>query len=129
MYHNNTMAQSANISMLACWENQKRKIVITQVDNLDTIQHTICNVLELPQLDSCHQYQIQFYDTEFQKYIDLFPGSWDQFNQLLYTLSAPSPLPKINREWQLQVVTKTIDFARVNTNVYRMYIYIYIYIV
>jgi hypothetical protein len=105
------MAKPSNISMLVCYQSQKRKIVITTDANLNMIEYTICNMFNLVQL---HQYQVQFYDTEFQEYIDLYPETWNEFVQLFHTLSTPPSLPKSKPEWRLLVVCKMVDITQAN---------------
>ena len=108
------MAQSWVIWMLVHLESQKRPVIIAKNDDLNTLQHRIYQVFELPLVNGHYQYQAQFYDTEFGQHIDLCSVTWEKFLVLCRTLSTQSSPDKQHQEWHLKIINKAVSTVQEN---------------
>ncbi len=100
--------------MLVGLQSQKRPVTITEKDDLNTLQRNIFDTFELSSVNDRQQYQVQFYDAEFEEHIDLCSRTWDKFLALCRTLSTQSSPRKRSQEWHLKIVNKVVDTAQVN---------------
>jgi hypothetical protein len=108
------MAQTWSIDMLVGLQSHKRPVTITETDDLNTLQHNIFDTFELSSVNDRHQYQVQFYDAEFEEHIDLCSRTWDQFLALCRMLSTLSSPRKGSQERHLKIVNKVVGTAQVN---------------
>jgi hypothetical protein len=110
------MADNEYISMLVCWKEQRRVIKINIDDDINTIEKTISKTFQLEEVDGLSEYQIQYFDNEHQRFIDLYPDTLNPFRQLVQKLLSPEAPPKSNREWFLKIVSKTVETIRTLNN-------------
>jgi len=106
------MEDNEFITMRVHWEEQRRPIKINIHDDLNAIEKNISNTYQLQQINNLYKYQIQFYDSNCKTYMDLYPATFDQFQQLLHKLLSPSAPPQSTKEWILKIVSKTVETIR-----------------
>lgn len=101
-----------SIKMIVRWNEQRREINININDNLNTIERSIISIYQLQNTNIFQKYQIQYYHHDYQKFMDLYSDSFDEFKKLLQKLvSADAPL-KSTRNWVLKIVSRSIGFIR-----------------
>ncbi len=98
--------------MLICWSGQRRPIKININDDINIIEKTISTYYELQQVNQLHEYQLQYYDDDYQKFVDLYPNTFDRFRQLLQKLSSSEAPPKSTKQWVIKIIPKTIQPIR-----------------
>ncbi|CAF3395796.1 unnamed protein product [Rotaria sp. Silwood1] len=106
------MNTDKSIRMLACWKDQRRPVLIKIDDDISTIEKTIINVFELQQVNNFYEYQIQYYDHDYERFVDLYSETLHLFQQNLYKLLALEAPQKSSKQWTLKVVSKTIETIR-----------------
>ncbi len=80
------MDNTGSLMMAVRWESQLREITINLNDDINAIKRTIGTIYQLPRVNQLDQYQIQYFDAKYQKFMDLYPGSLEKFRLLLQTL-------------------------------------------
>jgi hypothetical protein len=100
------MSNSEFISMLVCWEQQRRMINLKNDDSLYAIEKSVENIYNLHQSNNFYEYQIQYYNRHYQTFIDLCPESFTSFQQILQELFLPNAPPKSEQIWRLKVIPK-----------------------
>ncbi|CAF4248458.1 unnamed protein product [Rotaria socialis] len=103
------------ITMLALWGEQRRPISIKINDELSIIESAIIIAFELQQINHLRNYQLQYYDNNRQRFIDLYSGTVHAFQQVLRKLSSPEPPPQSSKEWFLKIILKTITTKHHNS--------------
>jgi hypothetical protein len=106
------MDTNGQITMLVRWVDQRRPIKVNINDDLNTIEKTINDCYQLQQANDLREYQIQYYNSDYQHFTDLYPGTFDTFQQLLRKLSSSEAPPKSAKEWLLKIVSKTVQPIR-----------------
>ena len=106
------MANSEEIQLIVWWGDQRRTIKINISDDLKTIEKKINVVYQLQQGDNLSECQPQYYDSSYQRFIDLYPDSFSNFQQLLRRLSSPEAPAKPAREWTIKIVSKIVQPIR-----------------
>lgn len=97
--------------MLACFGNQRRPIKITSNDDINMIQKVIRNSYGLKENDLC-AYQIQYYDSQYEKFVDLYSNSLPDFRELLKRLSSSDAPPKSTKDWLLKIIERSTPSRR-----------------
>jgi hypothetical protein len=95
--------------MVVVWEKQRRQIKIKLNDDLNSIAERINQCYQLKQGNHLHEYQIQYYDSNYQSFMDLYPDSFGEFQQILRKLFSSEAPPRSAKEWMLKIVPKTIQ--------------------
>jgi hypothetical protein len=103
------METNEQIQMIVWWEDQRRTISISITDDLKTIEKKINTVYQLKQGNDLGGYQPQYYDSDYQHFLDLYPDSFNSFQQLLERLSSPQAPEKSMKEWTLRIVPKVVQ--------------------
>jgi len=98
--------------MIVRWNYQRREIEININDDLDAIKKGISNIYQLQQVTNLYKYQIQYYDSDYEKFMDLYPASFNSFQKLLNKLLLPEAPPKNSKEWVLKIVPRTTETMR-----------------
>ena len=78
------MADHEVVTMLVRWKDQRRLIKIKLNDDINAIEKAISNTYQLRQLNCLYEYQIQYYDSDSENFIDLYSETIDLF-QTTYT--------------------------------------------
>ena len=105
------MTNRGTIPLLVCWHKHRRQIYIQPSDTLSTIEQAINNVFGLNSSNALHNEQIQFFDNEFKKFIDLCDATMDSFQRLIQKLSTMLAPPKSTKEWRLKIVRKMVHIT------------------
>ena len=103
--------EKIRVTMLVCFGNQRRPIEIRSNDDIDKIEKTIRNNFHLEVNDLSH-YQIQYFDADYEKFVDLYSKSLTDFRNLLKRLSSPNAPPKSTREWLLKLTERSTPSRR-----------------
>ena len=98
--------------MIVCWRGQRREMKVNLNDGINDIEKAIGDKYELQGMDELNGHQIQFYHSDYQKFIDLFSQSLNEFQQLLRKLATPQAPPKSTKEWVLKIVERTVQSRR-----------------
>jgi len=106
------MVDNQYITMLVCWNDQRRPMEININDDLNAIKNSISNTYQLQQITNLYKYQIQYYDSDYENFMDLYPASFNSFQKLLSKLLLPEAPPKNSKEWVLKIVPRTIETMR-----------------
>ncbi|UJR36409.1 hypothetical protein I4U23_029132 [Adineta vaga] len=104
------MTDNGSISMIVHWKKQSRSIDIKTTDNISAIEKVIVEAFELNQNTSLSKYQIQFYDSNYQTYMDLYPKILPSFQAILCKLLSQDAPARSDKAWSLRIVSK-IDQA------------------
>lgn len=108
---NDQIVKIQTITMLAWFGNQRRPIDIKLTDDLDTIEKSIKHTYRLRGHD-LGAYQLQYYDSDYEKFVDLYPKSLGAFRKLLKKLSLPNAPPKSTKEWLLKIIERSVPDRR-----------------
>lgn len=103
------MINNESIAMLVCWKQQRRLIHLKNDDDLNTIEKSIIDIYHLQQSNKFYEYQIQFYDQNYQTFIDLYSETIHIFQQLVKRLLSSDAPPKNEKIWCLQMIPKEIE--------------------
>ena len=103
------MGDNKSITMFVKWGKQRRPIQIKQNDDLNTIEKVIMNSYQLKQINDLNGQQIQYYDSDYDMFIDLYDDTYNSFKQVLNNLFSSSPPPKSRKEWMLNIIPKTTE--------------------
>jgi hypothetical protein len=114
------MEDNQYITMVIRWNKQQRPIKININDDLNDIETTIHNTYQL-QVNNLYKYQIQYYNSEYEKFMDLYSADFNLFQKLLCTLLSPEAPPKPAKEWILKIVPKNVETIR-KLNIIKYYL-------
>ncbi|CAF1424765.1 unnamed protein product [Adineta steineri] len=103
------MTNNEPITMVVHWKEQRRLMTINRDDDMSTIEKAIVDIYQLQKVYNLSEYQIQYYDIIHQTFIDLYPGTFLLFQQLLLKLSSEAPPPRKTKAWILKIVPKTVE--------------------
>ncbi|CAF0790276.1 unnamed protein product [Rotaria sordida] len=106
------MTNDEQINMLVCWKEQRRQVLIKINDDISTIEKTIINVFQLQQVNNLYEYQIQYYDNDYQRFVDLYPETLHLFQQILHKLLSPNAPLRSTKQWILKIVSKAFETIR-----------------
>ncbi|CAF2772898.1 unnamed protein product [Rotaria sp. Silwood2] len=98
--------------MVGLWKEQRRLVPIKITDDIPTIEKTIINVFKLQEINNFNEYQIQYYDNDYQRFIDLYSETLHLFHQILHKLSSADAPLKSSKQWALKIVPRTIETIR-----------------
>jgi hypothetical protein len=102
------MTDNEYIKLVASWKEQRRPIMIKINDDISAIEKAIIHAYQLTQVNSLSEYQIQYYDTDHEDFIDLYSDTLNLFQQLLHKLSSRDAPRKSTPAWTLKIVSKTV---------------------
>jgi hypothetical protein len=106
------MEASDSVLMLVRWGEQLRQTKIKINDDINTIEKAISDTYQLQQVNNLHTYQIQFYDGNSDNFMDLYPDTFNTFQQILNKLLSPEAPPQSAKEWYLRIIPKAVQTIR-----------------
>jgi hypothetical protein len=113
------MIDNECITMVVCWKQQQRFINLKSDDDLYTIEKSVIDIYHLQQSNIFNKHQIQYYDQNYQTFIDLCAETVHQFQQLIKTLRSPNAPSKTENIWRLKMIPKAIEkISMFNNNKY-----------
>ncbi|CAF0981817.1 unnamed protein product [Adineta ricciae] len=118
------MSNIESVTMLVCWEKQRRSMDVDVNDNLNGIKEKIIQTYGIKGKKDFLEYQIQYFDENFQSFVDLYDGTIDRFRTLLRNLRKLDDSTKKEQIWCLNIVSdetkiisrKSSDPLTVDTN-------------
>jgi hypothetical protein len=103
------MSKDEYITMVVCWKEQQRLIDLKDNDDLNTIEKSIIDIYHLQQSNVFYEHQVQFYDQNFQTFIDLCSETIHRFQQLVKYLQSKDAPSKTENIWRLKIIPKAIE--------------------
>ena len=105
------MRISEQFEMMVCFRDQRRFIQVKLTDSNSAIQQACFHVYDLNRSSGSRSFQIQFYQSEYQQFVDLETNEL-KFVQLLALLASSEAPPRPDIHWCLRIIETTMSNTR-----------------
>lgn len=105
------MRTSEELKMMVRFHDQRRSIHVKPADSDDAVKQACFHIYNLDRTSGSRSFQIQFYLTEYQEFVDLETNEFE-FRQLLALLASSEAPPTTDIRWRLRIIETTMNNTR-----------------